>query len=254
MTRKSTRPNSSAVAAPLWPGAFPVSTGTARGHVERDPRQLREFTPDEFTHLWRETDLDRYPFPLRLRSGARFQDDYDNLCRALAARLPRGRDADLSAALRIAADPAISLAVSGIRDQPLRAYGAVDRGLGVALVQRAGSDPDVGGNVILAAGSAAIVPEILVALLGSAGDAAGESVGRASLVAERLLDSPPTGHGVIEVRRHVRTRRAMPAEYLVWVDIASAGRYLCGRGDGPLLEPCPPKVLARRLARLCRAE
>lgn len=214
---------------------------------------IREFTPDEFIHLWGETDLDRYPFPLRLRSGARLQDDYDDLCRVLAARYPRGRDTGLSRALRIAAEPAISLAVTGIRDQPLRAYAALDRGLGVVLVQRAGSDPDAGANVVLAAGSAAIVPEVLVGLVGSLGDTAVESPACAARVAGRLLDSPPTGHGVIEVRRHARTRRPMPAEYLAWVDIASAGRYLYGTGDGPLLEPCPPQVLARKLARLCRA-
>ncbi|MFJ4651507.1 ESX secretion-associated protein EspG [Nocardia sp. NPDC088792] len=213
---------------------------------------IREFTPDEFIHLWRETDLDRFPFPLRLRSAARYQDDHDDLCRALTARLPRGRDAGLSTALRIAAEPAISLAVTGIRDHPLRAYAAIDRGLGVVLVQRPSPDPDIGANVILAAGTPTIVPEILVALLGSSADTGAESRGYTSQTGDHLLDVPLTGHGVIEVCRHAHTRRPMPPEYLTWVDIACAGRYTYGSGGEPLLEPCPPEVLARKLARLCR--
>jgi len=66
-----------------------------------------EFTPDEFMHIWRETRSDRYPFPLRLIASVRWEDEFDQLTRELDRRRPLHANPDLSAALRVAADPLI---------------------------------------------------------------------------------------------------------------------------------------------------
>ncbi|GAB4587710.1 ESX secretion-associated protein EspG [Nocardia sp. IFM 10818] len=112
-----------------------------------------ELTPDEFIHLWQETRTDRYPFPLRLRSSCVWQDDYAHLTRALSARHPAGADRDLTTVLHLAANPAISLSLTGTRRHPLRAYAAIDRNAAVTLVQRPSRDPGTGANIVIEAGT-----------------------------------------------------------------------------------------------------
>ncbi|MEV2224017.1 ESX secretion-associated protein EspG [Nocardia vinacea] len=202
-----------------------------------------EFTPDEFMHIWRETRSDRYPFPLRLIASVRWEDEFDQLTRELDRRLPLYANPDLSAALRVAADPRIALTLIGTRRRLLRAFGAIDADIGVTLVQRPGPTPEFGGNVVLEVGTAAIVPAVFAAVLGDVPPgrhpAVVEDVQRlvdnleswtglketASDRIYRLLRAPRSGSGTVEILRGLRDSHPAAPEYLNWFDIDGDGRY-----------------------------
>lgn len=154
-----------------------------------------ELTPDEFMHIWRETGADRYPFPLRLIASVRWEDEFFRLTIELEQRLPLGGDPDLTAVLRVAADPERSLALIGTRRRPLRAYGAIDTDIGVTLVQRPGSTSDFGGDVVIEVGTAATVPRVFAAVLGDV--APGDHPPLAEDT-NRLLDSFESWNGTKE--------------------------------------------------------
>ncbi|RDI64354.1 ESX secretion-associated protein EspG [Nocardia pseudobrasiliensis] len=230
-----------------------------------------EFTPDEFMHVWKETDKDRYPFPLSLYSSTEWQSEADRLAEQLRHRLPPGRDADLSAVLRVASNPAVSLCVTGTRKRPIRAYGAIDTTVGVTLVQRPGPTAEVGGNVVIEVGSPAIVPKVFVAVIGNV--AAGrhpamvESFDRIRLDLEswtgskesvtdrmrRLLKSPRAAVGHLEVQQAVNTTRPHPPQYLSWIDLENDGRYLYFQQHNDLhIEPCSTERLLHRITQMAQ--
>ncbi|MCM6777974.1 ESX secretion-associated protein EspG [Nocardia sp. CDC159] len=228
-----------------------------------------EFTPDEFMHVWKETDRDRYPFPLSLYSSTAWQSEAERLARELDDRLPRGGDPDLSAVLRVAANPDVALSITGSRKRPVRVYAAIDTTVGVTLVQRPGPRDEVGGNVVIEVGSPAIVPKVFLAVLGStpAGryPAMVESFDRIQLDLEswtgtretvtdrmrRLLQLPRTAIGHLEARQALHTSRPHPPRYLSWIDIENDGRYLYYQQHNDLhIEPCSPDRLHREITRL----
>ncbi|WP_459547577.1 ESX secretion-associated protein EspG [Nocardia sp. X0981] len=198
-----------------------------------------EFTPDEFMYLWQVTGRDRYPFPLSPVSAVRRESEYAALAAGLTRRYPAGADPDLDAALRVAADPAITLAAFGTRNGPIRAYGAVDTTVGVVLAQR----PEPGGNVVVCAGTPAVVASMFCAVLGevpkgSAAPLVGDLermretdevwTGSAPKTADRmrrLLRAPRDGSGHLEARHGVRDARPLPPRYLSWFDVRGDGRY-----------------------------
>ncbi|MFD0365791.1 ESX secretion-associated protein EspG [Nocardia sp. GCM10030253] len=231
-----------------------------------------EFTSDEFMHIWRETGTDRYPFPLRLIASTRWEDEHEQLTRQLDQRLPPHGDPDLSAVLRVAADPETSLALTGTRTRPIRAYGAIDTDIGVTLVQRPGPTPDFGGNVVVEVGTAAIVPKVFTAVLGNV------SPGRHRPIAEdierlrvgleswtgtketaadricRLLRTPRSGSGTLEALHGLRGTRPSTPEYLNWFDIDGDGRYLYRRQYNEFhIVPCDRATIGREITRLAHA-
>ncbi|PPJ03450.1 hypothetical protein C5E44_34385 [Nocardia nova] len=225
-----------------------------------------EFTPDEFMYVWAETGQDRYPFPLQLMSSVRWEDEYERLHSELRNRLPAGGDPDLSAALRVAAAPESTLALTGTRKRPLRAFGAIAPGVGVTVVQRPGPTAEFGGNVVVEVGSPAIVVTVFTAVLGNvpAGQrpALIESTDRIRLSLESwtgtqesttdrmraLLRAPRSGAGHVEVRHQLHSPRPHPAQYLSWFDVEGDGRYLHReRFNDFHIEPCPSERLRREL-------
>ncbi|MEV5839652.1 ESX secretion-associated protein EspG [Nocardia sp. NPDC052112] len=230
-----------------------------------------EFTPDEFMHIWRETRSDRYPFPLRLIASVRWEDEFDRLTNELDRRLPLHGNPDLSAALRVAADPRIALTLTGVRRRPIRAFGAIDADIGVTLVQRPGPTPEFGGNVVLEVGSAAIVPAVFTAVLGDV------PAGRQPAVAEdvqrlvddleswtglqetasdriyRLLRAPRAGSGTVETLRGLRDSHPAAPEYLNWFDIDGDGRYHYRHQHNEFhITPCDQPTIRREITRMAQ--
>ncbi|MEV0359671.1 ESX secretion-associated protein EspG [Nocardia sp. NPDC050697] len=138
----------------------------------------RTLTPDQFALAWSRTDGDRIPYPLAVRLSAA-----DNVQRT--AQLPalhrwcdEHLDADLEAALRVLARPALRAEVFGYglaataagrsaegveqrpRDldsglgPPIRVLGAVAGDIAVVAAQAPGSAPDRGGDIRISVGSA----------------------------------------------------------------------------------------------------
>ncbi|WP_227998647.1 ESX secretion-associated protein EspG [Nocardia australiensis] len=228
-----------------------------------------EFTPDEFMHIWRETGVDRYPFPLRLIASVRWEDEYEQLTRQLDRSLPLHADPDLSAVLRVAADPATSLALTGSLKRPLRAYGAIDTDIGVTLVQRPGPTPDFGSNILVEVGTAAMVPKVFTAVLGNVPPgrhpAIAEDVDRLRTGLEswtgtkettadrvyRLLRAPRSGAGTVECLRNPRGTRPPAPEFLNWFDIDGDGRYLYHREHNDFhIVPYGQAEIRREITRL----
>ncbi|MBF6172532.1 ESX secretion-associated protein EspG [Nocardia blacklockiae] len=228
-----------------------------------------EFTSDEFMHIWKETGQDRYPFPLRLLASVQWEDEFEQIARELRQRLPLGGDPDVSAMLRVAADPETSLALTGTRRRPLRAYGAIDTNVGLTFVQRPGPRDDFGGNVVIELGSPAIVPKVFAAVLGDvpAGrqPALVESADRIRKDLEswsgtrettsdrmrRLLRAPRAGSGHIEVRCEVRSSRPLPPQYLSWFDVEGDGRYLHREQHNDFhVIPCSQEMIRNEIVRM----
>lgn len=232
-----------------------------------------EFTPDEFMHIWKETDLDRYPFPLCLRSSAQWQSEYDKLSWELQARLPSGFDPALSGALRVAGKPAMSLLLMGKRKRPVRLFAAVDTTVGVTLMQRPGPSEDVGGNVVIEIGSPAIVPKVFGAVLGKreAGKhpALVDSLdnirtsleswtGSRETTAERMqrvLRAPRDGAGHIEVRCGLQDSRPYPPQYLSWFDVEGGGRYTYRQEYNDFrIDPASTEDICREITRMMEVQ
>ncbi|WP_432279965.1 ESX secretion-associated protein EspG [Nocardia cyriacigeorgica] len=226
-------------------------------------------TPDEFMHVWSETGLDRYPHPLSLISSVRWEDDYDRLAVELNARLPHGGDPDLSAALRIAADPDTVVTLTGRRRHPIRVYSAIDSTVGVTLVQLPGSCPEFGGSVVIESGSNDLPPRVIAAILGDrpAGrhrplvedcdriraDEQGWNGSQPTAVErmQRLVSAPRDGSGHIEVRHHVRSNRPHPPMSLGWFDVVGDGRYVYRQRYRDFhIDPVSPPELRREVLRL----
>ncbi|MRH92050.1 hypothetical protein GFY24_32215 [Nocardia sp. SYP-A9097] len=205
-------------------------------------------TPDEFIHLWRETRRDRYPFPLRLRSRTRWQEDHAELTTDLARR--HCADPDLSAALRVTADPAITLALTGIRGKPLRLHATIVDSVAITLFQHPGPTPDTGANITIESGTPTLIPKIITGILGDL--PAGHTPSRSeSRTATDISTQPCTGHGHIEIRRNLQTRTPPTPEFLSWFDIPDDGRYLYRTTANTLaVRPCSTADLAAAIGTL----
>lgn len=203
-----------------------------------------EFAPDEFMHVWKETGKDRYPFPLELRSSVRWEDDFHRLAARIETMYPRGADPELTVALRVAAEPEATLALSGSRRRRIRSYGAFSGSAGVTVVQFPGTETDFDGKFVVQIGSPAIVPRIFLQILGELPKGTHpplvESIDRMRDTYEvwnggkpqpadrmrRLLKAPRAGSGFLQARHRLRDPQPPEPRYLSWFDVADDGRYI----------------------------
>ncbi|WP_054813536.1 ESX secretion-associated protein EspG [Nocardia arizonensis] len=207
------------------------------------------FTPDEFAHVWRETEVDRHPYPLRILETPRTEDAAEKLRAALAERLPRGGDPDLTACLRILAEPHTRVVAIGGAHEPgseirLLACTVFDRA--VLAVQEPGTRPDFGGTVRISIGHSAKLGARVAALLPKApagrypartADAEtvrdSETVARVPAAApiRKLLLKPHTAEGHIRIEPRLDRSEPTPPIHYTWIDVAGDGRYLIKAGD-----------------------
>ncbi|WP_030522157.1 ESX secretion-associated protein EspG [Nocardia rhamnosiphila] len=228
-----------------------------------------EFTPDEFMHVWKETGKDRYPYPLEVRSSVRWEDEFQRLAAGIASSYPRGGDPDLTAALRVAADPEYTLTLSGSRRHRIRAYGAFAGQVAVTVVQFPGTTTDFDGKFVLQIGSSSLVSRIFLQILGEqpTGSRAPlvESIDRLRDTYEvwnggkpqpadrmrRLLKAPRAGSGFLEARHRLREADPPPPRYLSWFDVADDGRYIYRhRYQDFHIDPISHAELSREIDRL----
>ncbi|MFB7875971.1 ESX secretion-associated protein EspG [Nocardia sp. NPDC056064] len=201
-------------------------------------------TPDQFALAWARVDGDRIPYPLAVRASARDTVERAAQQPALDAWCARVLDADLSAALRVLADPEIRVEVCGRTTVPVRMLGAVSADIAVLAVQEPGSAEDRGGTVHVQVGStrrlaAQIFSRIPAQRPGSlprlgapvakvredSRDLVTAPVAGPSDAARvrRLLQRPRTGIGQILV---AAGREKDPSGVLSWIDVTGDGRYL----------------------------
>lgn len=224
------------------------------------------FTPDEFAHIWRETDLDRHPFPLRILETPRTEDEAAALRKHLEARLPHHADPDLSSVLRILAAPHTRVVVIGGAHSPgseIRALGAVIYDHAVLAIQDAGRTPSFGGGIRLSIGHTGKLGARIAALLPNcpAGREPARSAPAAAVRDEdcprpatpgtarirHLLLEPHTAEGHIRIESGLdRTTPAAPV-YYTWIDVATDGRYLIRAGDEVHVVPATRQQIATHL-------
>ncbi|MGW0182224.1 ESX secretion-associated protein EspG [Nocardia sp. NPDC003345] len=203
-----------------------------------------EFTPDEFIHVWKQTGRDRYPYPLELRSAARWEGEFRLLAARIETAFPRGTDPELAAALGVAADPESTLTLSGSRRHRIRAFGGFSGTAGVTVVQFPGVDTDFDGKIVVEIGPADLVPRVFLQILGEVPKGSRpplvESIDRLRETHElwnggkpqpadrmrRLLKAPRSGSGFLEARHRLRDPSPPPPRYLSWFDVAADGRYI----------------------------
>jgi hypothetical protein len=224
------------------------------------------FTPDEFAHVWRETDLDRHPFPIRILETPRTEDEAAALRNTLEVRLPPRADPDLSACLRILAKPHTRIVAIGgghTTSSEIRVLGAAVYDHAVLAVQEAGSSPDFGGRVRISIGHSTKLGAHIAALLPNT--PAGKEPARSApadairdeetvVVARpmaprirRLLLKPHTAEGHIRIEPRLdRDAPPTPVHY-TWIDVAGDGRYLIRAGDDVHVAPASPQQIAVHL-------
>jgi hypothetical protein len=224
------------------------------------------FTPDEFAHLWRETDLDRYPFPIRILESPRTELEATALRRRLEAGLPLGSDPDLTACLRILARPHTRVvAVGGAHDpgSEIRVLGATVYDHAVLAVQEAGSSPDFGGQVRISIGHSGKLGARIAALLpdappgrepartaAAAAVRDGETVVARDRLASRirrLLLKPHSAEGHIRIEPRLDRPTPPAPVYYTWIDVADDGRYLIRAGEQVHLTPASTQQIGAHL-------
>ncbi|WP_319942804.1 ESX secretion-associated protein EspG [Nocardia aurantia] len=224
------------------------------------------FTPDEFAHVWRETDLDRHPFPLRILESARTESEAAALRREIETRLPLRADPDLSACLRILAQPRTRVVAIGGRHEPgteIRALGAAVYDHAVLAVQQPGFSPDYGGRVDVSIGHTGKLGARIASLLPDTppgheparsatadtvvDDEAVHTAGPPVRRIRKLLLQPHTAEGHLRIETHLdQDPPAAPVHY-TWIDVADDGRYLI-RADGQVhITPASPQQIAAHL-------
>ncbi|MCM6777617.1 ESX secretion-associated protein EspG [Nocardia sp. CDC159] len=224
------------------------------------------FTPDEFAHIWRETDLDRHPFPIRILESPRTEDEAAALRRNLQERMPLRSDPDLSACLRILAQPHTRVVAIGGSHTPgseIRALGAAVYDHAVLAVQEPGRSPDFGGRVTISIGHSTKLGARIAALLpdtppgreparsAPAGAVRDEETvrGTAPLAPRirRLLVKPHTAEGHIRIEPRLDRDDPPPAVYYTWIDVAGDGRYLIRAGDDVHVVPASAQQIGLHL-------
>ncbi|WP_040775818.1 ESX secretion-associated protein EspG [Nocardia pneumoniae] len=224
------------------------------------------FTPDEFAHIWRETDLDRHPYPLRILETPRTEDEAEKLRSAIAERLPLGSNPDLSACLRILAEPHTRIVAIGGAHRPgseLRLLAAAIYDRAVLAVQEPGSSPDFGGRVRVSIGHSSKLGQRIAALLPktppgkepprvASGDAVRdqETVPARRSAAPRirkLLLEPHTAEGHIRIEPRLDRPAPPPPTHYTWIDVRNDGRYLIKAGDEVRITPASSEQIAAQL-------
>lgn len=224
------------------------------------------FTPDEFAHIWRETDLDRIPYPLRVLETPRTERAAEVLRAELDRRLPLGADPDLSACLRILAAPHTRMAAVGGTDRPggeirILACAVYDRA--VLAVQAPGRTPDFGGSIRVSIGHSARLGARVTALLPAAppGRQPSRTASAAAVRDEetvvptepaaprirRLLRAPHTARGHIRVEPRLDRPAPPPSLHYTWLDVEDDGRYLLRTDENVHMAPASAEQLAALL-------
>ncbi|MFR9751585.1 ESX secretion-associated protein EspG [Nocardia sp. 004] len=224
------------------------------------------FTPDEFAHIWCETGSDRLPFPLRVIATPGTENEAEQLRITLAERLPARSDPDLSACLRILAEPHTRIVVVGGTNQPgneLRLLAACVYDHAVLAVQRPGTTPDFGGHVDISIGHSAKLGKRIAALLPPAPPgteparvASDDAVRDEQAVAaprsvaariRRLLLAPHTAEGHIRIEMRLDRPAQPPPIHYTWIDVNDDGRYLIRAGGEVHITPASPEQIAVQL-------
>ncbi|MFC9895179.1 ESX secretion-associated protein EspG [Nocardia sp. NPDC127579] len=223
------------------------------------------FTPDEFAHLWRETELDRHPYPLRILETPRTEDAAHQLRLRLEQRLPRGGDPDLSACLRILAAPHTRIVAIGGGHTPgteLRLLACVVYDRAVLAVQEPGTRADFGGRVHISIGRSDKIGTRIAARLPKT--PAGHEPSRAAAASavrdaesatphpgaspiRKLLLKPHSAEGHIRIEPRLDRDEPTPPIHYTWIDVRGDGRYLIKAGDTVHIVPASAEQLAGQL-------
>lgn len=223
------------------------------------------FTPDEFAHIWRETDLDRHPFPIRILESPGTQAHAEALQRELRERMAPGSDPDLSACLRILARPHTRVVAIGGGHTPgseIRALGAAVYDHAVLAVQDSGPSPDFGGTVHISIGHSTKLGARIAALLPDTPPGREPRTASAEAVRDeetvvaadplvprirRLLLKPHTAEGHIRIEPRLDRENPPAPVYYTWIDVAGDGRYLIRAGEQVHLAPASVQQIGTHL-------
>lgn len=224
------------------------------------------FTPDEFAHIWRETDIDRHPYPIRVLETPRTEDAAEKLRAQLSERIPLRSDPDLSACLRILAKPHTRIVAVGGGHHPgteLRLLACAIFDHAVLAVQEPGRSPDYGGQVRISVGHSGKLGARIAALLPRtpagrepARTAPTDAVRDQEVVVNtqptappirRLLLKPHTAEGHIRIEPRLDRPTPAPPIHYTWIDVQGDGRYLIKAGDQVHIVPASPEQLAAQL-------
>ncbi|KAF0845866.1 ESX secretion-associated protein EspG [Nocardia caishijiensis] len=226
------------------------------------------FTADEFAHVWRETGHDRVPFPLRLLETPRTEDEARRLRSTLDQRFVQGSDPDLTACLRIVAEPHARIVLVGGGHTPgseIRLLACAVYDHAVLVVQEPGTRPDYGGQVRVSIGHSAGIGARVTACLPDtppgrepAREAAAEAVRDEETVIaahpsvpriQRLLRRQHTAEGHIRIETGLDRETPSPPVHYSWIDVAGDGRYLLRVGETVHVVPASTGQLAAQLQR-----
>jgi hypothetical protein len=232
------------------------------------------FTPDEFAHIWRETDLDVYPYPVQIIETPRTANEAAVLRRSIEKRLPLKADPELSTALRIVADPEIRIAAIGGSEgddaKRIRILGSIESTRAVLVVQQPGITAAFGSVVRVSLFHTRYLAERVVGQLPTT--ARGNEPRRSAPMPDvrnnkvvitsdpkvksvpgqirRLLSAPRTAEGHFRIETKLHDDYPSDPKHLTWVDIAKDGRYLI-HTDGELkIAPVSTESVAAYLQKL----
>lgn len=215
------------------------------------------FQPDEFMHVWAETDIDVHPEPLQIWSRYRTELEAAAAWREIRARLPHRRDPDLSVALHVLAAPDTRVTMIGNRDDgraAVRIGGCALAGTAVVVHQDPGPDPDhgddihvwLGSRTEMAARTAGVMPRApggrLPKLHALTAQLVAEPVVRTTMSAlpgspspiariRRLLAAQHVARGAVRIETRLHDDQPPPATYLSWIDVLDDGRYIVRNTD-----------------------
>ncbi|WP_406237091.1 ESX secretion-associated protein EspG [Nocardia sp. NBC_01009] len=230
------------------------------------------FTPDEFAHVWQETKVDRHPYPIRILETPRTERDADALRAQLDERLPPGSDPDLTACLRILAQPHTRIVAIGGAHRPgteIRLLAGAIFDHAVLALQEPGTSPDFGGRVRISIGHSAKLGARIAALLPKtppgrepARAAPADTIRDEEIVARRpaappirrLLLKPHTAEGHIRIEARLDRAEPAPPIHYTWIDVEGDGRYLIKAGSTVHVVPASAEQLAAQLQKRVPAQ
>lgn len=242
-------------------------------------RTVWDFTPDEFSWVWEETELEAYPYPISIIETPADGTERALLRAEISTRYPHHGDPDLSALLSILATPDLLLTCTGQicgTTNRIRSLGAAVGDHAVILFQKFGATADFGGKLRLVATRrqhlgkhiAATMPQTAAGtmpeMIGYTPRIRGEEqpstwmvsnngAGPAEERIRALLRAPRTADGNLCIEHHPNSTRPYPREYLYWLDIRpgtkAEGRYLIDIAHHTTVTPATSIDIARTLTK-----